>query len=167
VKVSSHCHVWLTGKWLLNVCFLYAVSFIYLTLSWWLQHFAVQNKRQELRLLNCIMKWFTMTCAVLINKKTLWCHSLCIHCILCRIIHENGYSKLECQSYISVIYSNTVQSLLAILHAMGRLKIAFVDPDVEVCLIFCLICILGHCWLGDINCFVTVSVILSICFWLM
>lgn len=53
--------------------------------------------------------------------------------IVCRIIHENGYSKSECQSYISVIYSNTVQSLLAILRAMARLKIAFVDADVEVC----------------------------------
>jgi len=52
---------------------------------------------------------------------------------VCRIIHENGYSKSECQSYISVIYSNTIQSMLAILRAMGRLKIGFVDADVEVC----------------------------------
>jgi len=54
--------------------------------------------------------------------------------IVCRIIHENGYSKSECQSYISVIYSNTIQSMLAILRAMGRLKIGFVNADVEVCI---------------------------------
>jgi len=78
-----------------------------------------------------------MTGVVFISKKTLLGHYLCICTLdLCRIIHENGYSKSECQSYISVIYSNTVQSLLAILRAMGRLKIGFVDADVEVC--FCL-----------------------------
>jgi len=54
--------------------------------------------------------------------------------IVYRIIHENGYSKSECQSYISVIYSNTVQSMLAILRAMGSLKITFVNADVEVCI---------------------------------
>jgi len=59
-------------------------------------------------------------------------HFWCL--VLYRIIHENGYSKSECQSYISVIYSNTIQSMLAILRAMGRLKIGFVNADVEVCI---------------------------------
>jgi len=58
----------------------------------------------------------------------IWLISSCV----CRIIHENGYSKSECLSYVSVIYSNTVQSMLAILRAMGRLKIGFVNPEVEV-----------------------------------
>jgi len=51
---------------------------------------------------------------------------------MCRIIHENGYSKSECLNYVSVIYSNTIQSMLAILRAMGRLKIGFVNAEVEV-----------------------------------
>lgn len=49
-----------------------------------------------------------------------------------RIIHEKGYSKSECLAYVPVIYSNTIQSLLAILRAMGRLKIGFADADTEV-----------------------------------
>lgn len=53
-------------------------------------------------------------------------------CFVCRIIHENGYSKAECLNYVSVIYSNTIQSMLAILRAMGRLKIGFVNAEVEV-----------------------------------
>jgi len=53
-------------------------------------------------------------------------------CFACRIIHENGYSKSECLNYVSVIYSNTIQSMLAILHAMGRLKIGFANAEVEV-----------------------------------
>jgi len=53
---------------------------------------------------------------------------------MCRIIHEQGYSKSECESYIPVIYSNTIQSMLAILRAMGRLKIGFVGTDIEVCI---------------------------------
>ena len=63
-----------------------------------------------------------------LSHNHFWCR------VLYRIIHENGYSKSECQSYISVIYSNTIQSMLAILRAMGRLKIGFVNADVEVCI---------------------------------
>lgn len=51
-----------------------------------------------------------------------------------RIIHEKGYSKTECLSYVPVIYSNTIQSLLAILRAMGRLKIGFAQAGAEVLL---------------------------------
>lgn len=44
---------------------------------------------------------------------------------LCRIIHEDGYSEEECKQYKVVVYSNTIQSIIAIIRAMGRLKIDF------------------------------------------
>lgn len=43
----------------------------------------------------------------------------------CRIIHEDGYSEEECKQYKVVVYSNTIQSIIAIIRAMGRLKIDF------------------------------------------
>lgn len=49
-------------------------------------------------------------------------------CPLCRIIHEAGYSEEECKQYKAVVYSNTIQSIIAIIRAMGRLKIDFGDP---------------------------------------
>ncbi|XP_076358647.1 guanine nucleotide-binding protein G(i) subunit alpha-like isoform X1 [Tachypleus tridentatus] len=45
-----------------------------------------------------------------------------------KIIHENGYSKEECLQYRPVVHSNTIQSLMAIIRAMGQLKIEFGDP---------------------------------------
>lgn len=44
-----------------------------------------------------------------------------------RIIHEAGYSEEECKQYKAVVYSNTIQSIIAIIRAMGRLKIDFAD----------------------------------------
>ncbi|CAG0913827.1 unnamed protein product [Notodromas monacha] len=44
-----------------------------------------------------------------------------------KIIHETGYSKEECIQYRPVVYSNTIQSLMAIIRAMGQLKIEFAD----------------------------------------
>lgn len=44
-----------------------------------------------------------------------------------RIIHEAGYSEEECKQYRAVVYSNTIQSIIAIIRAMGRLKIDFAD----------------------------------------
>lgn len=44
-----------------------------------------------------------------------------------RIIHEAGYSEEECKQYKAVVYSNTIQSIIAIIRAMGRLKIDFSD----------------------------------------
>ncbi|PIO32946.1 hypothetical protein AB205_0178720, partial [Aquarana catesbeiana] len=44
-----------------------------------------------------------------------------------RIIHEDGYSEEECRQYKVVVYSNTIQSIVAIVRAMGRLKIDFGD----------------------------------------
>ena len=45
-----------------------------------------------------------------------------------RIIHETGYSDEECKQYRPVVYSNAIQSLMAIIRAMGQLKIEFGDP---------------------------------------
>lgn len=44
-----------------------------------------------------------------------------------RIIHEEGYSEEECKQFRAVVYSNTIQSIIAIIRAMGRLKIDFED----------------------------------------
>uniref|UniRef100_I3J2P6 Adenylate cyclase-inhibiting G alpha protein n=1 Tax=Oreochromis niloticus TaxID=8128 RepID=I3J2P6_ORENI len=43
------------------------------------------------------------------------------------IIHEDGYSEEECKQYKVVVYSNTIQSIIAIIRAMGQLKIDFGD----------------------------------------
>ncbi|CAG7717717.1 unnamed protein product [Allacma fusca] len=45
-----------------------------------------------------------------------------------KIIHESGYSREECEQYRPVVYSNTIQSLMAIIRAMGQLRIDFRDP---------------------------------------
>lgn len=45
-----------------------------------------------------------------------------------KIIHESGYSEEECMQYKPVVYSNSVQSMLAIIRAMGTLGIEFEDP---------------------------------------
>ncbi|CAD5218088.1 unnamed protein product [Bursaphelenchus okinawaensis] len=42
-----------------------------------------------------------------------------------KIIHETGYSDEERKAYRPVVYSNTIQSLMAILRAMTPLKIQF------------------------------------------
>ena len=47
---------------------------------------------------------------------------------VCRIIHENGFTREECKMYRPVVYSNTVQSLAAIIRGMDFLKIDFADP---------------------------------------
>jgi len=46
-----------------------------------------------------------------------------------KIIHEDGYSKDECLQYKAVVYSNTLQSLITIVKAMGKLKIEFGAPE--------------------------------------
>ena len=45
-----------------------------------------------------------------------------------RVIHGNGYSQNECMTYRPVVYSNAIESLFAILHAMKTLGIQFWDP---------------------------------------
>nr|ANV21076.1 guanine nucleotide-binding protein Gt subunit alpha-1 [Geotria australis] len=44
-----------------------------------------------------------------------------------KIIHQDGYSVEECMEFIAIIYSNTLQSILAIVRAMGTLSIDFGD----------------------------------------
>lgn len=46
-----------------------------------------------------------------------------------KIIHETGYSIEECEQYRPVVFSNTIQSLMAIIRAMGILRIDFSDPS--------------------------------------
>ncbi|CAB0039577.1 unnamed protein product [Trichogramma brassicae] len=46
-----------------------------------------------------------------------------------KIIHETGYSVEECNQYKSVVYSNTIQSLITIIRAMESLQIKFADPN--------------------------------------
>uniref|UniRef100_A0A8C3AMQ0 Guanine nucleotide-binding protein G(i) subunit alpha-2 n=1 Tax=Cyclopterus lumpus TaxID=8103 RepID=A0A8C3AMQ0_CYCLU len=41
------------------------------------------------------------------------------------IIHEDGYSEDECKQYRAVVYSNTIQSIMAIVKAMASLKIDY------------------------------------------
>lgn len=48
-----------------------------------------------------------------------------------KVIHERGYSNEECESYTAVVYSNTVQSMIAILKAMGTLQIPFETQDAK------------------------------------
>lgn len=50
-----------------------------------------------------------------------------------KIIHEDGYSEEECRQYRAVVYSNTIQSIMAIIKAMGNLQIDFADPQRAVC----------------------------------
>lgn len=45
-----------------------------------------------------------------------------------KIIHETGYSNEECEQYRPVVYSNTIQSLMTIIRAMGQIRIDFTDP---------------------------------------
>lgn len=53
-----------------------------------------------------------------------------------RIIHEDGFSGDDVKQYKPVVYSNTIQSLAAILRAMDSLGIEFGDKDRKVSLTF-------------------------------
>ncbi|KAI6216125.1 Guanine nucleotide-binding proteinG(O) subunit alpha [Aphelenchoides besseyi] len=46
-----------------------------------------------------------------------------------KIIHESGFSTEDYKQYKPVVYTNTVQSLVAILRAMGNLSIPFGQPE--------------------------------------
>ncbi|KAJ8257915.1 hypothetical protein GJAV_G00191110 [Gymnothorax javanicus] len=45
-----------------------------------------------------------------------------------KIIHKDGYSLEECLEFIVIIYSNTLQSIMAIVRAMTTLNIGYGDP---------------------------------------
>jgi len=46
-----------------------------------------------------------------------------------KIIHETGYTEEERKAYRPVVFSNTIQSMMAIIRAMGPLKIQFGHPE--------------------------------------
>ncbi|KAL3852544.1 hypothetical protein ACJMK2_016168 [Sinanodonta woodiana] len=48
-----------------------------------------------------------------------------------KIIHEKGYTADECLHYRPVVYSNTIQSMVAIIRAMGQLRISFAHSERE------------------------------------
>ena len=48
-----------------------------------------------------------------------------------KIIHENGYTEDDCKQYKAVVYSNTIQSIIAIVKAMKQLDLKFVDKSLE------------------------------------
>ena len=54
--------------------------------------------------------------------------------VLCyfRIIHESGFTPEDFKQYRPVVYSNTIQSLVAILRAMPNLGISFGNNEREV-----------------------------------
>ena len=52
--------------------------------------------------------------------------------VLCRIIHEGGFTSEDNKQFKPVVYSNTTQSLVAIIRAMSSLCINFADRDREV-----------------------------------
>lgn len=53
-------------------------------------------------------------------------------CLNYRIIHKNGYSEQECMEFKAVVYSNTLQSILAIVKAMTTLGIDYINPTSAV-----------------------------------
>jgi guanine nucleotide-binding protein G(o) subunit alpha len=64
-----------------------------------------------------------MLCVILYSK-TLMNLSLSLD----RIIHDNGFTREECKQYRPVVYSNTIQSLAAIIKGMDVLGINFASP---------------------------------------
>ena len=49
-----------------------------------------------------------------------------------RIIHEDGFSGEDVKQYKPVVYSNTIQSLAAIVRAMDTLGIEYGDKERKV-----------------------------------
>lgn len=52
--------------------------------------------------------------------------------LVIRIIHKDGYSLEECLEFITIIYSNTLQSIMAIVKAMNTLNINYGHTDQQV-----------------------------------
>lgn len=53
-------------------------------------------------------------------------------CVFFRIIHEDGFSGEDVKQYKPVVYSNTIQSLAAIVRAMDTLGIEYGDKERRV-----------------------------------
>lgn len=52
--------------------------------------------------------------------------------VIFRIIHESGFTSEDFKQYRPVVYSNTIQSLVAILRAMPNLSIQYGNNEREV-----------------------------------
>ncbi|XP_017773208.1 PREDICTED: G protein alpha o subunit-like, partial [Nicrophorus vespilloides] len=48
-----------------------------------------------------------------------------------KIIHESGFTSEDFKQYRPVVYSNTIQSLVAILRAMPNLSISYGNNERE------------------------------------
>lgn len=59
-------------------------------------------------------------------------HSSVGVCFFSRIIHEDGFSGEDVKQYKPVVYSNTIQSLAAIVRAMDTLGIEYGDKERKV-----------------------------------
>lgn len=74
------------------------------------------------------MKWVL----ILLKQIKLDVYCVCFLIFNYRIIHESGFTSEDFKQYRPVVYSNTIQSLVAILRAMPNLNIAFGNNDREV-----------------------------------
>lgn len=61
----------------------------------------------------------------------------------CRIIHDSGFTQEDFKQYKPVVYSNTIQSMVAILRAMPNLGINFGNNEREVSSAICLPCLIN------------------------
>ena len=57
---------------------------------------------------------------------------MCLHLCVFRIIHEDGFSGDDVKQYKPVVYSNTIQSLAAIVRAMDTLGLEYGDKERKV-----------------------------------
>lgn len=55
-----------------------------------------------------------------------------VHLFASRIIHEDGFSGDDVKQYKPVVYSNTIQSLAAIVRAMDTLGLEYGDKERKV-----------------------------------
>ena len=78
------------------------------------------------------MVYITWKYFIYIHYVCRFSHALCF--LGYRIIHESGFTSEDFKQYRPVVYSNTIQSLVAILRAMPNLGIAFSHEDREVSL---------------------------------
>jgi len=49
-----------------------------------------------------------------------------------KLIHDNGYTKEDRDSFKEIIFSNTIQSMRVIVEAMERLSISLTNADLQV-----------------------------------
>lgn len=77
------------------------------------------------------VRYLTLHLSLISHFFFKWNHILILH-FLIRIIHKDGYSLEECLEFITIIYSNTLQSIMAIVKAMNTLNIGFGHPDQQV-----------------------------------